>query len=207
MSDKNEDLDRYLEDLSTIKKTVANISERAYVEPWLYFVWAGCHGLAIIGGVLLHRNFGLTLRQILVGVWIPLVLICGVLETVSAFRIHKRENRPLFSDVMNRSFLTMSAVYAVMFYLVWLLAGVPGLPLAGILLFYANIPIAFLAQISYRIFFINAYASLGAGLFLLVLHPPLGIGIIIMGVFTVINMGSLGVYSAIVESRKRKEHV
>jgi hypothetical protein len=198
-----EELRRHLEDLSVIKKTVGNMTDRPYVEPWMYVAWGLIVAAAAALGYPASIAWGLDARGIMLAVWAPAIAVGGFLELFSALRILRREGRPLFTASMTRFILAFLHYFVFAGAALYALIDLPGLPLAGIVLLFATMPVVFIAQMSYAAFFLNGFAGLAFGVALLAADPGQAWGFPLAAGFTALNFIAMGIEARLIELRRK----
>jgi len=162
MERKDGELEKRFEDIRAIRKLLAEGTEFPLIHPWAFFTWA----VLVIAGTLVHyklfRNASVDVRTALVWVWLPVLILGTIAESVSfAVRVSKQA-LPLFNRRLGGAILSCIASMVVLTVVVIRLALVALTP--GIVILLCTLPIVFYAQMSYASLFIETFAGLAVGL-------------------------------------------
>ena len=157
----------YLDDITLIKDLLLSVEEKSLIEYWTFYVW----GILVIAGTFFHWYFSkmahFNPEQLFYFIWLPLILICGLAETVSWVRKAGKDSRPLFTRPVIKYLSAWAAILIGGIFLILLLmeqGNFNYLP-AAILAFSANI-IIFYGMISYNILMKAGYAMISIAVFM-----------------------------------------
>ena len=116
MSDQK--IDKYAEDLATIKSILMDVEIRPFLEPWAFISWGG----SVLLGTILHfilRNYvGLTLEQISLYMWVPVFVLGIFFEVVAWLRRMSREAMPLFPKPVVKLFIALTGIIAALGFMI-----------------------------------------------------------------------------------------
>jgi len=202
--EKNQaNISRYLEDIQVIKNILAKNEEKTLLEPWAFHLWAAVVAIGTVIHYVAYRASVPHKGTLVLLVWIVVVIIGSVGETVGWLRMFRREETPLFSLRFIRFILTAIALLLVMsITLITLLAH--GALSPGLLLVIVTMPMVFYAQISYAQLYIEAFILLGAGLVLVLVDVSVPAAYVFAGLLTAAAMAGAGFHSKVLE-RERSE--
>ncbi|WP_148223916.1 hypothetical protein [Spirochaeta thermophila] len=158
------DLEQYLEDIKEIKRILTEREGYPLVEAWAFFLW----GLLVFLGTFLSwwvGRLGWSEHQCFLGVWLPLVVVGAVGETVSWVRQSRRFGMLLFSPRMVRLMLAAFGVVVVCGALIYALLDT-GRDVPGLYVMVGSIPLLFYGLMSYPELFVPAMGLLFVGAFL-----------------------------------------
>lgn len=104
----------YLKDLETIKDVMIRAEDRPLFEQWAFYVW----GLGFIAGTLLQHFIGhqheLTAGQQFTRIWIPVLLVLGLVEVVSLVRTMSRQAITVYTKSVVRLYVSMIGASAAL---------------------------------------------------------------------------------------------
>ena len=114
MSPKNEDLiEKYSEDISTIKGLLLQVDETPMVESWAFFIW----GVMVLIGTVLHyfaaTAWGLTLATIFTEIWLPAMLVAILVESLALLKKLGKRHIPVFSRTTVNMYLAITGMFMV----------------------------------------------------------------------------------------------
>ena len=197
MTENKEQIQHYLEDLKEMKDLIARHEERPIVEYWDFVCW----GVLVILGTLLHaRFFTYSIDHALLGVWLPIVIVGGVIESLAWFYLVKRTETPLSVRRYRRFYLAAFIIGIAIMFVLYYLIHLKG-PIPGMFLLLISILFAMVAQITYMALFLEAALTLTAGIVLTLLDIrglPAGVGV---GIFVGLTFIAFGIHSRILEKR------
>jgi hypothetical protein len=197
MDQKKDDMRRYLEDLREMKDLVQRHEERPIVEYWDFLSW----GVLTIIGTLLHaRFFAASINHALLVIWLPIIILGGVVETLAWFYLTKRIETPLSVRRNQRFYLAGFTIFIAIMFVLYYLIHLKG-PIPGMSLLLISILFALVAQMSYMALFLETALTLIAGIVLTLLDfrgIPAATGV---GIFVGIMFFTIGVHTRILEKR------
>jgi hypothetical protein len=158
----------YLEELKIIKQTLKAQEGMQLIEPWAFFTWAGVTALGTTISAILYLYQGVIEPDLILTVWIPAIIIGGVLETVGWIRVLKREERVLYTDNMQRMLLSFLGILITFSFLGIGLA-TRGVDISGIIVLMMSVCFMVLGIFSWKELFIEAYLLLAVGIALFIL--------------------------------------
>ena len=196
------DIRKYLSDLQTVRDILTQHDERPLLEHWAFYSWGVvvllgtvAHALLVRGGVELPADPALV-------VWLPAVILGGILESVSWVRQMKHEEVPIFGRRFVRFLLNFLGIGIAFFAVTIALYSAEAL-LPGILLVLAALWFTSYAQASFVQLFYEGYITLAAGLVLLVLGLD-GFGAYVFaGLLTSAAFTATGIHSEVLSRGPR----
>ena len=197
MAENNDEMRQYLEDLQEIKDLVHLHEERPIVEYRDFISW----GVLVIPGTLLHARFCTALiDHAILGVWPPIIILGGVIETLAWFYLVKRIETSLSVRHYQRfylaAFIIVIATMFVLYYLIHLKGPIPGMSLLLI-----SILFALVAQMTYMALFLEGALTLAAGSILTLLDIrglSAGVGV---GIYVGLTFIAFEIHARILEKR------
>jgi len=166
MSENEErEFEKRVDDIRAIRAMLAESSDMPLVYPWAFFAWALLAAAGTVAHYLLYTRNGLDVRNALVLIWLPILVLGAVAESVSfALKAGKTSvlllNRR-FGGALLGAFATIIILTVVAIRLCLTGAMTPGLRVLM-----ASFPIIFYVQLSYSSLFIEALLGLSVGLLL-----------------------------------------
>lgn len=110
MRAETRDLDKYLEDIRTIRETVLRGEDRLHVPAWFFLTMGGL----IAAGTVLHTIAALVwelpLRASLLAIWLPVFLFAGVAEITAWVQKGREEGLPWLSRSFGRFLATIAGI-------------------------------------------------------------------------------------------------
>jgi hypothetical protein len=196
----------YLDDLRTIRTLMARYEEQSMVRPWVFVIW----GFLVIPAALLSRSVYdagiMTGSEVFLSIWVPALVIGGVLETVGWYQHARTAGTALVSGRMARLYLTGGGIVVLVVILVLALLPVGLTP--TVVLAVAASPILMYALMTYASLFIEAYLLLATAALLMVPWPMASIAAFdaaAAGVLAGATFIVVGVHTAIAERKRRTE--
>jgi len=160
---KNQNLEKYLKDIATIKDLLTDVEKRPLYESWVFYVWGGLVAIGSLIHFLVEKRFNLTVGEIFLKVWLPVILAMGFFEFLALVRNLARHSIPFFSRGMTKLYMSMTGSVAALVFIVLLFIELDAIEYLPIVFLLAGAIIYFiLAQRS-------AYVYLFAHGFLMVL--------------------------------------
>jgi hypothetical protein len=197
MEPEKENLRKYLRDLKEMKDLAARHEERPIVEYWDFISW----GALLILGTLLHaRFFPDAINTALLAIWLPVLVIGGLVETMAWVYLVKRLEMPLSSRRNKRFYLASVVILIAVIFILYYLIHLNG-PIPGMMLLLLAVLFAFVAQMSYLGLFIETVLTLSAGIVLTMLDvrgPGASIGV---GFFAGLTFIVMGLHTRMLEKR------
>ena len=83
---QDQNLDKYLNDIETIKDLPAEVDKRPLYEPWVFYAWGGLVAIGSLIHFLVERRFDLPVGEIFLKVWLPVILLAGFSEVLALSR-------------------------------------------------------------------------------------------------------------------------
>lgn len=74
---KNQNLEKYLQDIETIKDLLAEVDKRPLYEPWAFYAWGGLVAIGSLIHFLVERRSDFPVGEIFLKVWLPVILLGG----------------------------------------------------------------------------------------------------------------------------------
>ena len=195
------ELEKRVEDIRAIRKLLAEGADFPLIHPWAFFAWA----VLAVAGTLVHyelfRNISLDVRTALVWVWLPVLILGAVAESISFAVRLSRQALPLFNRRLGGALLSWIASTVVLTVIVIHLALVALTP--GIAILLSALPVVFYAQVCYASLFIEAFAGIAVGLlfeFAGAQGPEL---FTVAGFFAAVLYAVSGIHMKVIEGRRR----
>jgi len=118
----NKNLEKYADDIATIKSMLMEAENKSIIEPWAFLTW----GVLILTGTLIHfltfKFSGLTLKEILFEVWLPVFITGGFLETIAWIKRMSRESLPFFSGQAMKLWIALTGQSIAAGFIIFLFA-------------------------------------------------------------------------------------
>lgn len=161
--DTNEgELEKRAEDIKAIRELLTQGNDIPLIYPWAFFAWALLVGIGSIAHYELYLTASMGVKAALVWIWLPILILGSVAESLSfAFRASKQA-LPLFNRRLGGAILSCIASMVVFTVIVIRLAMVAITP--GIAVLLAAMPIVFYAQVCYASLFIETFVGIAIGL-------------------------------------------
>jgi hypothetical protein len=110
MASETPDLEKYLEDIRTIRETMLRGENRLHVPAWFFLTMGGL----IAAGTVLHAiaalAWELPLRASLLAIWLPIFLLAGVTEITAWVQKGREEGLPWLSRSFGRFLATIAGI-------------------------------------------------------------------------------------------------
>jgi len=185
MSDekRNKNIDKYAEDLATIKSLLMDVDNRPFLEYWAFYTWGGL----ILVGTLIHywlrKSMALPEPKLFLYIWLPLFFLAAFLETIAWLKKMSKESMPLMNRVTMKMFIAMGGVMgAMVLFLVIAIEGTGYMYLPHVVVATYGIFLLYFAQISHFFYFGSGYFLVLAAIILYVLPVPKDAGYLFGGV-------------------------
>ena len=191
--------EKYLNDIETIKDLLITVEEKSFIEHWTFYFW----GAAVIAGTLAHLFIAnpkvFSPGKIFYIIWLPVLLICGIIEIVSWYIRAKKDNRPVYTRSIKK-FLSAWAVILLIASLTVILfihIGAYNL-LPVIILAFSSYILVFYGIFSYSFLITNGYILAGSAVLIYFLKLPGEITLLLCGMAG----GVISIISGILIKRK-----
>ncbi|MBN1410224.1 MAG: hypothetical protein JW969_05215 [Spirochaetales bacterium] len=176
-------LDKYLDDIRTIKDLLLEVEEQPLVESWAFFVWGALFMVAGIFHYIADVYLKFTLTDLFFKVWIPLLILTGTIEAIAFFRIFQKESIPLLSRRVFKLFVGLIGAcitFAIFLSILHTLNAPEFIPVI-VALFMATY-FTFYAHSSYKVLYIQAILmyALALILFFINVHNPFILALVIV---------------------------
>jgi hypothetical protein len=156
-----DELERYKDDLATIRELMTTYDEQPIVKHWAFYVW----GVFVIAASLIHYRLSITTAidtyGVIVRVWVPVLLLGGISETI-AWAFHVRDAGLAFWTRRNKR-LIAAYIPLTLTLLLLLVDAVPSGVHTGSILAAASVPLLLFAQLTYGSLYAEAFLLLAAG--------------------------------------------
>jgi hypothetical protein len=191
MDEKKRDMEEYLSDLKEIKKMMDQSEDEGIMEVWVYWVYSAAVLAGSVISYYLDLAGGHTRFNIFVLVWIPLLFMCMIIESLGWIRRMGKRNFPLFSRRIVKSFSVFIGLFTIFSVMLGLLLKV-GVSYPGIYLMTGAVPLFLYALISYTSMLVEGWVLTGGGILFLVnginsLNASLAAGIIVAVVYCLLG--------------------
>jgi hypothetical protein len=158
-------IEKYVKDIETIKSILMQVEENPMIENWAFFTW----GFLILIGSLIHyytiRFMQFSTAEVFLKVWVPIVLIAILLETIAWIKKMSRESIPLLSRVTVKIWLTIIGSFTGTCFIIAIqiqMNEVSTLPTIILILF--AIILFIYAQVAYSYLYTHAYCLMIVGI-------------------------------------------
>lgn len=197
MDRNSDDIRGYLEDLKQMKDLVQRHEERPIVEYWDFISW----GILMILGTLLHaRFFTASIDRALLVIWLPIIILGGVIESLAWYYLVNRIETPLTVRRNQRFYMAAVIIFIATLFIFYYLIHLNG-PIPGMSLLLVSILFAFVAQMTYMALFMETALTLIAGIVLTLLDVrglPAAVG---AGIYLGLTFIAIGIHTRILEKR------
>ena len=185
-----ENMQTYLEDLQTIKSLLIKVENTPLIEKWVFITW----GIFILIGTILHlilSDYGhLSLHDLGLKLWLPVILIGGVLEAIGWFQALGKESLTLSSPRVYKFYINFIGTAVCLVLLGILITRLGGVRYLGVVILFS------MAIIFFNFSLTGAYTRLTqfgigfllGGILLLIFHPPVLVNFLVTGLVTGISM-------------------
>lgn len=162
MAKNKNEIEKYQEDLKTIKDILKKTDEILYVEHWAFFTW----GVLAFAGTILHyithNYFGYDIKLAFNRIWLPCFLIAAFFETIAWCIRNNKEKIPYTSKTNRKLIFGGSAYFIGWIFILSLLAKINALSIIPVVMItFFGMFMLLIGQVSYN--FLNL-----CGLFLIV---------------------------------------
>ena len=169
-----EQIETYLDDLKTIKSLLIKVEDTPLIENWVFISW----GIIILGGTLLyfilHQLLHIPNTEVALELWLPVILVGCILETIGWVRAHSRQALSLASPRVYKFIINFFSIALGLIFLALVVIRLDGYAYLGIVLL-LGFAILFL-NISlvgaYEQMLIYALIMLFTGIVFFIIMPP-----------------------------------
>ncbi len=159
---KEGELEKRADDIKAIRELLAQSNEISLIHPWAFFAWAALVAAGSIVHYELFRNSAIAVKTALVWIWLPVLILGAIAESLSWATRLSKQALPLFNRRLGGAILGWIASMVVFAVVVIRLAQVSLTP--GIVILFAALPLVFYAQLSYGSLFIETFVVIAVGL-------------------------------------------
>ncbi|MBN2510954.1 MAG: hypothetical protein JXB03_11790 [Spirochaetales bacterium] len=204
MMDSNRtDLDKYLNDISTIKKLMTKYDEQPVVEYWAFFTWGFLIALSSLLHFFVASPPDMPARFHYLYIWIPCLLTGGALETIAWLRQTARTDALLGSRKLIKTYISMIInLVAVIFIFIYSLTLPSHNP--GVIILCFSCAMTFVAHASYGAIFVEAALTMVIGIILIMVHATGWLPNVFAGLYIAAMMVTMGIHSRVLEYRNRE---
>jgi hypothetical protein len=161
------DIASYLADIRDIKNLLSVNQEKPIVSPWAFHSWGILVLLGTLANLVGYHYAGLGFDQSLWWIWVPVMILGGLLESVGFIQVYRRQALVLSSPRVMKTYLGLWGLFVsasvILIHLIRMQAIEPGLILVMLALFFMVFALA-----SYQRVLGPAYVLLGLGIIFLV---------------------------------------
>jgi hypothetical protein len=202
MIDVNEgELDKRVQDIRAVRVLLADAKDTPLVHPWAFFAWALLVGVATTANYLLFTRSGLSIKDALSWIWLPVLVTGSIAEGLSFALRARKGDAPLFNRRLGGAILTCIASMIVIAVIALRLAPIAMTP--GIAILLAALPLVFYAQVCYASLFIETFVGIALGLAFEIAGARGSVGYLIGGSFVAALYAASGVHTLLMERRPR----
>lgn len=166
MDERNRKVEDYLEDLAEIKKMIHQSEDFGLIEIWVYFVY----GVLVSGGSLISYYLttarDATRASIFLVVWVPVIVLAGLSETIGWLRKMDKSSTPLLNSKFVKfgsAFFGQMIIFSIMGYF---LINSP-VPHPGIYMLIGAVPMFLYSTMTYSSIVLEGWVLTGGGIILL----------------------------------------
>lgn len=167
MEEKKRDVEEYLKDLADIKEIMDQSEDSGIIEVWVFWVYGILVTVASVLSYLLMTGRDLSRMDVFLSVWLPVMFIAGVLETVGWVRKMDKKSIPLFSRRFMKVVSGLAGLVVIVSIMLYFLIQAE-IPHAGIYLMAGAIPLFFYSQLTFSSIIIEAWILTGGGILFLI---------------------------------------
>jgi len=185
MNRENEDLiEKYSEDISTIKGLLLQVDETPMVESWAFFIWGAMVLLSTVLHYFAATAWKLTLAAIFTEIWLPAMLVAILVESLALLKKLGKRHIPIFSRNTVNMYLAVTGMFIVFcFIIIGIISRGNHALLPSFLLTMLSMFFLVYAQNTYYNFMYPfAYALILAGILLYIFEISLLPGMMITGI-------------------------
>jgi hypothetical protein len=190
---------RYIEDIATIRRIVAEHEEQPLLEHWAFWIW----GALITAGTLVHYalapGYAGSPTRLALLVWAPTVILGATQETAAFARRLNADEVPLSTRKIRRLLMQAGGVFTVVFAV--LLHELPGGIHPGVIMLLGALAMLPYGHATYGALFAEAFVLIAAGLVVLVLAPASPGFFVVAGLAVGGTYAACGVHSLFLERR------
>lgn len=161
------EMSRYLEDIRDIKNLLSVNQEKPIVSPWAFHSWGILLLLGTLANLAGYHYAGLGFDQSLWWIWVPVMILGGLLESIGFIQVYRRQALVLSSPRVMKTYLGLWGLFVsasvILIHLIRMQAIEPGLILVMLALFFIVFALA-----SYQRVLGPAYVLLGLGIIFMV---------------------------------------
>jgi hypothetical protein len=200
-----QDLEKYLQDIQTIRELLSAVEKNPLYENWVFYVW----GALILLGSLLHTiiesSFSPSLQQLFLKIWLPVILVMAFFELIAFVRNMSKRSLPLFTRDVVRLIVGLAgstAALCVVLLILLELNGARYLPVA-LLASGAIFYFVLAQQACYMHLFVHGFFFILLAILLYlfrVQHPLMVLG---LGSIFAVSMVIVGITDRIAEKREK----
>jgi len=171
------EMGRYLEDIRDIKNLLSVNQEKPIVASWAFHSWGTLILLGTLANLAAYRYGGLGFFQSLWWIWVPVMILGGLLESIGFIQVYRRQALVLSSPRVMKTYLGLWGLFVaasvILVHLIRMQAIEPGIILVMLALFFIVFALA-----SFQKVLLPAYLLLGLGIIFMVFgfSSPLGYG-------------------------------
>jgi hypothetical protein len=172
------ELARYLEDIRDIKNLLSVNQEKPIVAPWAFHSWGILIVLGTLANLISYQYAGLSFNQNLWWIWVPVMALGGLLESIGFIQVYHRQALVLSSPRVMKTYLGLWGLFVsasvILVHLIRMEAIEPGIILVMLALFFIVFALA-----SFQKVLGPAYGLLGLGIIFMVfgLSSPWSYGV------------------------------
>lgn len=200
-SDKEREFDKRVEDIHSIRSILAEGRDTPLIYPWAFGVWA----LLVAAGTGLHLAMvlgpGISRGRALLVIWLPLLVVGALIESLSFVLRARREALPLFNHRLGTALLGSLATITIVLAILARTAPTDLSP--GLTILLGSIALIFYAQVSWSRLFIETWIAIGVGLLLEILDAESTAAWAFAGFFCALLYGLSGLHARRIERGRR----
>ncbi|HUW69358.1 MAG TPA: hypothetical protein VMX33_03935 [bacterium] len=197
----DEELRKRVEDLQAIRGLLSLSTDIPVLHWWVFIVWAVLVGGGTLIHFMLYRSTAMAAKTALVWIWLPILILGAVVESISFALMADREKLPLFNRRFGGAMLGSIASLVVITVVAIHLANVGLTP--GIIILLCSLPVAFYAQISYAGLFIETFGGIAVGLLFEFAGAHGDLAFLASGVFAAIEYAVAGAHLRLFQRQRR----
>jgi hypothetical protein len=162
-----QEMARYLDDIKDIKNLLSVNQEKPLVAPWAFHSWGVLILLGTLANLAGYHSAGLGFDQSLWWIWVPVMILGGLLESIGFIQVYRAQAPVLSSPRVMKTYLGLWGLFVsasvILVHLIRMQAVEPGIILVMLALFFIVFALA-----SFQKVLGPAYGLLGLGIIYMV---------------------------------------
>ena len=203
MDDNKRDVEDYLKDLTEIKKMMDESVDSGIIEVWVFWAYGILVGAGSVCSYLLMNARNFSQMDVFLAIWLPVIFIAGILETIGWVKKMDEKSIPLFSRKYIKLFSGLMGQIVIISIMLYFLIQ-SDIPHAGIYMMVGAIPLFFYSQITYSSIIIEGLILTGGGILLLLNNVSSMQGSLFSGLIIAVTYFILGFHMRYEEKKSNE---